>query len=195
MRFRSFLTKIYVWHVSMVSNKRNWSVQLLRVAFFRSDFLQNPYFSERLKTKHLIFGDTIIFTETIFYIHSSKFFYDPIFIIYNLITYWYYLIHLLASDLAECYMTQTSLVVTWYSSTYFIISSLYLLWFVDFIGSLGKTMTCPRCRPGSKSDNLGILRRQTSLSEQPTPPTAMSFLFLPKYGSKSMLKLKNFHVN
>ena len=98
------------------------------------------------------------------------------------------LIHLLASDLAECYMTHTNLVVTWYSSTYYVFSSPYLLWFVDFIGSLGKTMTCPRCRPGSKSENLGILRRQTSLSEQPTPPTAMSFLFLPKYGSKSMLK-------
>ena len=73
---------------------------------------------------------------------------------------------------------------------------IYILWFVDFIGSLGKTMTCPRCRPGSKSENLGILRRQTSLSEQPNlTPTAMSFLFLPKYGSKSMLKLKKFNVN
>ena len=56
--------------------------------------------------------------------------------------------------------------------------------------SIGKTMTCPRCRPVSKSENLGTLRRQTSLLEQPTPPTTMSFLFLPKYGSKSMKVVK-----
>ena len=85
LRKNATLRTLYSIQVPFCEDK---SVQLLRVAFFRSDFLQNPYFSERLKTKHLIFGDTIIFTETIFYIHSSKFFYDLIFIIYNLITYW-----------------------------------------------------------------------------------------------------------